>query len=37
MSHKIIFPEGIELIEYLNGGYAICNECGAQRRSARRL
>lgn len=29
MSHKIIFPEGIELIEYLNRGYAICNECGA--------
>ena len=26
MSHKIIFPEGIELIEYLNRGYAICNE-----------
>lgn len=24
MSHKIIFPEGIELIEYLNRGYAIC-------------
>lgn len=29
MSHKIIFPEGIELIDYLNRGYAICNECGA--------
>lgn len=25
MSHKIIKPEGIELIEYLNNGYAICN------------
>ena len=24
MSHKIIKPEGIELIEYLNNGYAIC-------------
>ena len=29
MSHKIIFPEGIELIEYLNRRYAICYECGA--------
>lgn len=29
MSHKIIKPEGIELIEYLNNGYAICNRCGA--------
>lgn len=28
MSHKIIKPEGIELIEYLNNGYAICNRCG---------
>lgn len=26
---KIIMPEGEELLEYLNGGYAICNECGA--------
>ncbi len=25
MSHKIIKPEGIELIEYLNNGYAICD------------
>lgn len=29
MSYKIIKPEGIELIEYLNNGYAICNRCGA--------
>lgn len=29
MSHKIIKPEGIELIEYLNNGYTICNRCGA--------
>lgn len=29
MSHKIIKPEGVELIEYLNNGYAICNRCGA--------
>lgn len=29
MSHKIIKPEGIELIEYLNNGYAIRNRCGA--------
>lgn len=29
MSHKIIKPEGIELIEYLNNGYVICNRCGA--------
>lgn len=28
MSYKIIKPEGIELIEYLNNGYAICNRCG---------
>lgn len=33
MSHKIIKPEGIELIEYLNNGYAICNRCGAVMRS----
>lgn len=26
---KIIKPEGIELMEYLNNGYAICNKCGA--------
>lgn len=25
MSHKIIKPEGIELIEYLNNGYAFWN------------
>lgn len=31
MSHKIIKPEGIELIEYLNNGYAICNRCGGNR------
>lgn len=29
MSQKIIKPEGMELIEYLNDGYAICNKCGA--------
>jgi hypothetical protein len=29
ISHKIIKPEGIELIEYLNNGYAICNRRGA--------
>lgn len=29
MSQKIIRPEGIELVEYLNNGYAICNKCGA--------
>lgn len=29
MSKKIIKPQGIELMEYLNRGYAICNECGA--------
>ena len=26
---KIIFPEGMELIDYLNSGYGICNKCGA--------
>lgn len=26
---KIIKPEGMELLKYLNDGYAICNECGA--------
>lgn len=25
MSQKIIRPEGMELVEYLNDGYAICN------------
>lgn len=29
MSQKIIKPEGMELMEYLNNGYAICNKCGA--------
>lgn len=29
MSQKIIKPEGIELMRYLNEGYAICNKCGA--------
>ena len=29
MSQKIIRPEGMELVEYLNNGYAICNKCGA--------
>lgn len=26
---QIIKPEGIELMEYLNEGYAICNKCEA--------
>lgn len=26
---KIIKPEGMDLLRYLNDGYAICNECGA--------
>lgn len=26
---KIIKPEGMELMRYLNEGYAICNHCGA--------
>lgn len=25
----IIKPEGLELLRYLNDGYAICNKCGA--------
>ena len=29
MSQKIIKPEGMELMESLNNGYAICNHCGA--------
>lgn len=29
MSQKIIKPEGMELMRYLNEGYAICNRCGA--------
>lgn len=29
MSQKIIKPEGQELLNYLNEGYAICNKCGA--------
>lgn len=29
MSQRIIKPEGMELIQYLNEGYAICNQCGA--------
>ena len=29
MSQKIIRPEGMELVEYLNDGYVICNKCGA--------
>ena len=29
MSGKIIKPEGNELLNYLNEGYAICNHCGA--------
>ncbi len=29
MSQRIIKPEGMELLEYLNDGYAICNKCGA--------
>lgn len=27
--NKIIKPEGSELMDYLNKGYAICNSCGA--------
>lgn len=29
MSRKIIRPEGVELMKYLNDGDAICNKCGA--------
>ena len=29
MSKNIIFPDGQELCDYLNDGYAVCNECGA--------
>ncbi len=29
MKPKIIRPEGQELLDYLNEGYAICNNCGA--------
>ena len=29
MSRRIIRPEGIELMRYLNDGDAICNKCGA--------
>lgn len=29
MSRKIIRPEGMELMRYLNDGDAICNKCGA--------
>lgn len=29
MSQKIIRPEGVELMKYLNDGDAICNRCGA--------
>nr|DAQ19124.1 MAG TPA: DNA-directed RNA polymerase II subunit [Caudoviricetes sp.] len=29
MSRKIIRPEGVELMKYLNDGDAICNQCGA--------
>lgn len=29
MSQEIIKPEGKELLNYLNEGYAICNRCGA--------
>lgn len=29
MSKKIIKPEGQDLLDYLNSGRAICNECGA--------
>lgn len=29
MSQKIIKPEGVDLVECLNKGYAICNKCGA--------
>ncbi len=36
MSHKIIKPEGIELIEYLNNGYAICNTVWSRHEANRR-
>lgn len=26
---KVIIPEGAELMDYLNRGFAICNKCGA--------
>lgn len=26
---KVIIPEGAELMDYLNRGFAICNRCGA--------
>ena len=26
---KAIIPEGAELMDYLNRGFAICNKCGA--------
>ena len=26
---KIIRPEGVEIMEYLNDGWGICNKCGA--------
>jgi predicted RNA-binding Zn-ribbon protein involved in translation (DUF1610 family) len=29
LSERIIKPEGVELLRYLNNGYAICNRCGA--------
>lgn len=29
MSRKIIRPEGIDLMNYINNGEPICNECGA--------
>lgn len=29
MSQKIMKPEGMEILKYLNSGKAICNECGA--------
>ena len=27
--NKVIIPEGAELMDYLNRGFAICNRCGA--------
>lgn len=26
---KIIIPTGSEVWDYINNGYAICNQCGA--------
>ena len=34
MSHKIISPVGIGLVESLHSGYAVCDRCGAVMRPA---